>query len=354
MKTTLLISTLLVAVLMHQTSPLRSAQPPEVRYGTAVPPDVEMMYQKALTWLSTNQGKDGDWPSNINPQQGAAICGMCMMAFLASGEDPNFGKYAENLRLATRCMIVKQDSKTGYLAGHSMYHHGFGMLALAEVYGVLDEELLWIGASQTELQSKRTIGAALELAVQCATTSQKDNPYKAWRYSPQATDADTSVSGAVLMGLLASRNAGIKIPDKNIDDAIEYFKSMTTKQGDVGYSGIGAGGSANLPCIALLVYSISKRKELDQYDAVKGRVISQMDSGANNSYPEYYRYYAAQALFQADFDSWQKWNTQLIRELKTMQQPDGSFPGSMGQTYGTAMSLLSLGLNYRFLPIYER
>ncbi len=354
----LTITTCLVVICVTLAALLRPntvlGQSSEVRYGNEVPTEVRTMYDKALTWLAENQEKNGDWPSQVNPQQGAGITGMCIMAFLATGEDPNFGKYAENIRRATRCIITKQDAKTGYLDGHSMYHHGFGMLALSEVYGVIDEELLWVGATSGEESNKRTLGRALELAVECAVTSQKDNPWKAWRYSPQATDADTSVSGAVLMGLLAARNAGVKIPDENIDNAIDYFKSMTTKQGDVGYSGVGAGGSANLPCIALLVYSISKRKELDQFDSVKGRVISQMGSGSNNSYPEYYRYYAAQALFQADFDSWQKWNTQLIRELKELQQSDGSFPGSMGQTYGTAMSLLALGLNYRFLPIYER
>ena len=64
----------------------------------------------------------------------------------------------------------------------------------------------------------------------------------------------------------------------------------------------------------------------------------------------YFRYYMAQALFQGDYDSWQKWNAEKIRELKTLQRDDGSFGGN----YETGMSLLALALNYRFLPIYER
>ena len=40
--------------------------------------------------------------------------------------------------------------------------------------------------------------------------------------------------------------------------------------------------------------------------------------------------------------------------LDERQAPDGSFEGSRGEAYGTAMSLLALALNYRFLPIYER
>ena len=71
-------------------------------------------------------------------------------------------------------------------------------------------------------------------------------------------------------------------------------------------------------------------------------------------YTEYLRYYQAQALFQGDLESWEKWNKRLVRELKESQQPDGSLRGQFGPTISTSLSLLSLALNYRFLPIYER
>ena len=322
----------------------------EVRYGSEVSNDVEVIYQKGLDWLVANQSSEGDWTGSINSNEGAAITGMCVMAFLASGEDPNFGKFSDNIRRAVRVMINKQDQQTGYLHGNSMYHHGFGMLALSEVYGVVDDELLWSGASNSE--NRKLIGEALLLAVRCATTSQKNNPWHAWRYSPRTTDADTSVSGAVLMGLLAARNAGIEVPDDCIDQAIDYFQKLTSSRGEVSYTGSG-GGSPNLQAIALLVYSISQRKDIPAYQSVLPRVISNVEA-PRNSYPEYYRYYMARALFQGDYDSWQKWNTRTVKELKDAQQPDGSFQSGHGPTYGTAMSLLALGLNYRFLPIYER
>ena len=62
----------------------------------------------------------------------------------------------------------------------------------------------------------------------------------------------------------------------------------------------------------------------------------------------------AQAVFQGDFEAWEKWNRETIRILKDRQQEDGSFACSHGVAYGTSMSLLALALNYRFLPIYER
>ena len=41
---------------------------------------------------------------------------------------------------------------------------------------------------------------------------------------PNSTDADTSVTGAVLMGLLAARNAGMEVADEMIDTALEYMR----------------------------------------------------------------------------------------------------------------------------------
>jgi hypothetical protein len=69
------------------------------------------------------------------------------------------------------------------------------------------------------------------------------------------------------------------------------------------------------------------------------------------NYAEYFRYYMAQALFQVDYEAWQKWNGAKVRELHELQRDDGSINGN---AYSTGMSLLGLALNYRFLPIYER
>ncbi|WP_417848960.1 squalene--hopene cyclase [Thalassoglobus sp.] len=330
-----------------------AAQDSELRYGDEVPAEVEEVYQRGLNWLVENQSENGSWGGSQIGHGGSGnsgITGMCVMAFLASGEDPNFGKYQKNICAAVRNLIRSQDAKTGYLPG-SMYHHGFAMLGLSEVYGVLDDDLVWQG--ETDLTNKRTIGEALELAVRCAVTSQKNNQWGAWRYSPESNDADTSVSGAVLMGLLAARNAGIKVPDESIDKALEYFAKMTTKQGSVGYSGIGGGGSRNLQAISTLVLSIGHRKEIDQFAGLTRQITNNLEY-PGNSYPFYFRYYMAQALFQADFESWKKWNQLNIRQIQDMQSDSGSFRSQHGEAYGTAMSMLALALNYRFLPIYER
>jgi hypothetical protein len=332
-------------------APETAAQPPEVHIGDAVPRDVREMYDRGLKYLVQAQSERGDWPGG---QSGAGVTGMGMMCFLASGEDPNFGPYAGTIRRALRNMISEQDADTGYFGG-SMYHHGFAMLALAEAYGAVDDRNLWPSPGG---RSQRSIGQSLELAVRAAVTSQKRNGYGAWRYSPETNDADTSVAGAVLVGLLAARNAGIEVPDESIDRAVSYFVKMTSDSGQVAYSG-GLGGfdeSLARISIATLVYSKAGRKDLAQYKATLGYLTKQ---GGGSGHPghggvEYQNYYQAQALLQGDVDAWEKWNKDLVRRLKTIQQPDGSFRGAYGAPVATTLSLLALAVNYRFLPIYER
>jgi hypothetical protein len=65
-------------------------------------------------------------------------------------------------------------------------------------------------------------------------------------------------------------------------------------------------------------------------------------------------YYASQAFFHASPEAWQEWNRKNIKTLESAQNPDGSWEGQFGPTFSTAASLLSLALNYRYLPIYER
>jgi hypothetical protein len=319
------------------------AQDPALRFGGQMPPEVETIYQRGLTWLAAAQSPEGVWKG---ANEGCGVDGICLMSFLASGEDPNYGRHAATIRRAIRSMIRRQDEKTGYLPD-SMYHHGFATLALCEAYGAVDEVLLWEGEKPV-----RSLGQTLELAIRCAATSQKKNRWGGWRYSPDATDADTSVTGAVLMGLLAARNAGLEVPDETVNAALEYLRRSTGKDGSVAYSGGfgGMGGSMNLSAIAALVGAISKTKETEQYKAALQRLLENLEQRETN-YPEYNRYYMAQALFQGDFAAWQKWNDAKVREFREMQKEDGSIGSG---AYGTGMSLLALALNYRFLPIYER
>ena len=249
-----------------------------------------------------------------------------------------------------------QNAQTGHITGGghgSMYHHGFAMLALSEAYGVVNERLLWQG-SEVPVEGRRTVGQALELAVRCALTAQKKNPFGAWRYSPDSQDADTTVSGTVLMGLLGAKNAGIEVPNEAIEKALSFFKLNTMRDGNVSYQPAQSHGDGICRAsIATLVYAVAKRKDLPEYKAAAGFIRERMDQDINQ-HPFYTRYYMAQALFQSDLEAWKIWNQRTIEKLGKMQKANGSIPSPYGPAYGTGMSVLALALNYRLLPVYER
>ena len=317
----------------------------DLKYGAPIPPVHRTMYERGLSFLVAEQKRDGSW------DRGVGVTGICVMALLASGEDPNFGAYSVPVRSGVRALLDAQRERTG-LIGSTMYEHGFAMLALADCYGAVDERLL-----RTSGKTARSIGESLELAVRCAVTSQEANPFKAWRYTPDTDDADTSVSGAVLMGLLGARNAGIAVPDSSIDGAVDYFLSQTLKSGQVNYSGeIAMGKSQARSSICALVLSIAKRTDAEEFEAVQ-RFLTKTWDEPPAMWTAYTEYYRSQALFQANYAQWRRWTRRNTEYLAEIQGDDGriSIPGaSHGDAYSTGMALLSAGLNYCFLPIYER
>ena len=228
-------------------------QDPSLRFGGQIPPDVDRIYERGLAWLANAQDADGSWKGN---NEGCGVTGICLMAFLASGEDPNYGKYAENIHRAIYSIINAQDATTGYLPD-SMYHHGFGMLALSEAYGAVDESLFPSGQ-----KPPRSIAEALKLAIGCAANVAKEKQHGSMALQPGRPDADTSVSGAVLMGLLAARNAGMNVPDDVMNGAMDYMRRSTGSDGSVAYSGGFGGmeGSMNLTAMGRLRMRCRRRR----------------------------------------------------------------------------------------------
>ena len=308
-----------------------AAQDSSIRLGNEIPPEVDTIYERGLAFLSRTQSDDGTWRSRSEH----GITGICLMALLASGEDPNFGTYRHTISRSLRAIISGQDKETGFLP-NSMYHHGFAMLALDEAYGVVDEETLWDGTEGED--ERQSIAETLERAVELAVNAQRANRWGGWRYSPTSTDADTSVTGAVLMGLLACRNAGLVVPDDSIESALTYMQRNTASSGFVAYSGgIGGGGeSMARSAVATVVYAVGRKRETEEYAAVLSNISEHLDH-KESAHTHYFYYYMAQALYQGNPEAWDQWNRTNAAMLFEQQSSDGSFPGSYGEAYGTAM-----------------
>ena len=304
------------------------------RWDEVIPAQAESIYMRGLEYLAKSQDASGCWNDMVGSEPG--VVGLCVAAFLAHGEDSNNGQFSENIRLGVDYILSQQDSRTGYI-GSSMYNHAFATKALAESYGVIEDP---------------RIAVALKKAVELIIRSQKSNRCGAWRYTPGSVDADTTVTGCQLVTLFAARNAGIPVPDEVIRKGLAYLASCRGKDGSQGYTSP-SGGKPTLTAISTLCFSLAKDRDSSGYHAGVDYLKKNLDF-RDRLYPFYFEYYMSQALFHSDEVAWKEWNARNIRYLATIQSADGSFLGNQGSSFSTAGALLSLALNYRFLPIYEK
>ncbi|MGA2175280.1 MAG: prenyltransferase/squalene oxidase repeat-containing protein [Verrucomicrobiota bacterium] len=295
--------------------------------------EVDQMYLKGLRYLARTQAAEGNWPDEPRNTE-RAITALAVLSILAHGDDPNFGPYSKTVHQGLDYLLKSMDPVTGYI-GPSMYNHGFSTLALAEAYGAVDDPRL---------------GPALEKAVRLIVNAQAENSLHAWRYSPDSKDADTTVTGAQMVALLAARNGGVAVPEKVIENGLSFFRSCQTPDGGIGYISPIA-PNATRTAIGCVVFALAKEKNSP---AFKAAFAFLKNAPPDPQYPQYFLYYVSQAFFHGSPELWQSWNRDNIRSLRATQAAEGNWEGQFGATFGTAGSLLSLALNYRYLPIYER
>ncbi len=310
------------------------AQPLLERRGDPVPAEVDIIYERGLKYLSESQSDDGSWSGSSGTQPG--VVGLCVIAILGSGEDPIKGPYATHIRKGLDYIISQQNETNGYI-GSSMYNHAFASLALAEAYGMVDHP---------------KVATSLKKAVELILSAQKRNRVGAWRYSPDSRDGDTTVAGCQMVTLFAAQNAGIAVPQDALKKGLTYIKNNRGNNGSFGYTS-GSSGKPTLTAIGVLCLSFANEDDTKSYELS----VSYLKENLNyrdRSYPYYFEYYMSQALFHADLETWNEWNARNIRYMGTIQSADGSFPGNHGPAFSTAGALLSLAVNYRFLPKYER
>lgn len=329
MKKAPILLTVLLACCMA-AAPQNAAAQSSMRTSSPVPPQVELMYVKGLRYLQNAQKTDGTYDGTYGQEPG--IIGFCLMSVLAHGDDPNTGPYATMVRRCVNYILSKQNRGSGYI-GDSMYNHGFATLALAEAYGMVRDD---------------RIGPALRKAVALTLTAQKKNKTGGWRYSPESTDADSTVTGCQIVSLFAARNAGIPVPDEAFERGLKYMASCRDKKGAYGYTGP-AGPRVTLTAIGSLTLSLARLKTDPSFKdslAYLKKNLNYRDS----SYPFYFEYYMSQALFHADQEVWKEWNYKNMRYLGASQAPNGSWLSDHSAAYSTSAALLSLALNYRFYP----
>lgn len=315
---------------------------------------IDLSIDRALEFLANTQNKtDGSWTAGRSGKS-VAVSSLAVMAFLSAGHVPGEGKYAQVIERGVR-WVISQQQPNGLLAndgGHEMYHHGIASLMLAEVCGMVDRDMA------------REVRRALEKAIAIILKAQRTDRVHGggWRYRVEhVAGSDLSVSGWQIMALRAARNLGCDIPADTIVKAVDYIKrSQDSRTGGFRYMPY---AYVTVPCTGTAVLAL----ELCGKDEHKSNAVLRGAAHLirNENLPRwgsghffYGIYYGAQATFQVGGNYWTTYRTRLHKLLLDNQSSSGSWSGGNDAIYGanycTAMAILALTVEYRFLPIYQR
>jgi len=320
-------------------------------HAQAPPKDKDRLEQsvdKALVFLSTMQESDGSW--QVHGQKSPAVTSLAVMAFLSAGHVPDEGPYGEAITKGIRWVLSRQQSNGVFVSGAGMdgYHHGISTLMLAEVVGMTDAKLA------RELRPK------LEKAVSVILVGQATQPnaYQGgWRYMIPSHDADISVTGWQLLALRAAKNLGCDIPAERIDLALAFI--LRCRDASTGGFCYTPGGRVTMACTGTSVLSLelAGKEHRHSREALQaGSYILKHPPRWGDEHFSYTVYYCSQATFQLGNNYWNFYRPQLHKVLFDYQQQNGAWNCSsgIGPTYATAMAVLALTVEYRYLPIYQR
>jgi hypothetical protein len=318
-----------------------------------ITPKAQQTIKKALDYLASTQTEDGNW--NGTPDAVAyptVMASLAGMAFLAHGDTPSRGPYAENIR-RTEQFIIGNARPSGIITSpaedgsRSMYGHGFSLLFLSEVYGM-----------ETDMRTHDTLKKVIQNAIKLTAAGQSGAG--GWTYVPGEGD-EGSVTVTQMQGLRAASNAGFNVPKGTVAAAVKYLEACKTPEGGIEYS-LGSGGG---PRLAISAAAIATLYNAGQYDSKLADdclnfVVKQFDmtrgQWAKGTGHEFYTHlYASQAFYQAGDKYWDAYFPQTRDQLISMQNGNGSWDGDgIGPVYGSAIGAIILQLPYKFLPIYQR
>jgi hypothetical protein len=310
------------------------------------------------------------------------VTGFCVLAFMAHGHIPGEGDYGERLEQATDFILScqKQNGLVTLLGPDgpritaenvpipigepAAYNHAIASLTLAEVYGMSKSD------DTKPLQNAIAKAIAATLQLQRRPT---DLPADrgGWRYITDdgVHDSDLSMTGWQLMFLRSARNAGFDVPQEPIDDAIKYVRRTFNARinrfayttGENSHASRGMAGAGILALAHAGFHDSSEAQSSGQW--LLRNNFDEYNVG-NKHWADRYHYSlfnATQAMYQLGGDYWKQFFPRTVSALLANQRPDGSWDAerlprdrAFGNSYTTALVVLSLGAPNQFLPIFQR
>jgi hypothetical protein len=309
--------------------------------------DTQRAIEDGLKFLARERHKDGYWrASGGSGEYPVAMTGLAGLAIIASGSTPTRGPHAKDVRMAVR-YVLSQQQPNGLFAAtseepRSMYGHGFGMLFLAQAYGM-----------EEDTKRQREIARRLQKGIELTARSQSRDG--GWLYTPNSMGDEGSVTVTQIQALRACRNAGLHVPKATIDRAISYIERSQNPDGGISYSVRQRGSRPAISAAACAV--LYNAGAYDSPMAEKCFKYTWKTCKPRSSHGHYFytQLYMSQAVWQKGDKYWKEYYPKIRQQMLALQQGNGSWKGDgVGTTYGTAIALLILQLPYNHLPILSR
>ena len=315
-----------------------------------------------LKWLQSIQRTDGSWSfgdvgeAGTPGQMGTTDVGatsLALLCMLGGGHThktpgPYQNTVAKGLVWLQQSGIhsaAGTDMRGTYQGNSGMYVQGLATICLCE-------------ASAMERGDRELLRIALEATRFIEKCQGRDG---GWRYRPRDRRGDTSVVGWQVMALQSAKAGGISVRPSTFSDAKKFLNSVEANDGVYyGYMRPEVRRPTTTAVGLLCRMYLGWRRDKPQLK--KGvAYLSEVGPGREDIY---YNYYATQVLYHWGGDLWDKWNRQMREHLVATQIKAGPGAGSWdvtdphgyagGRLYQTALSVLTLEVYYRHLPLYRR
>ncbi len=324
----------------------------------------EAAVNSGLKWLKNHQNEDGSWNFNhIHPECGdsctspgtlssntVGATSLALLCFVGAGNTHEKGDYQEEVQAGLAFLNQKyleadvQGDMRGASGNSGMYVQGIATILLCEVYGLT--------------RDRKFRKVAQECVDFILEAQHPENG--GWRYRLQQPDGDTSVVGWQVMALTSARMAGLTVPGRAKVRAERFLNSVQLEEGAY-YGYVRPEKKASTTSIGLLCRMYYGWDASKPAMKVGVEYLERLGPANDN---QYFNYYATQVLHHWGGPKWKKWNNVMREQLVTTQVKTGHAAGSWaprdphsrsgGRLYSTCLSILTLEVYYRHLPLYQR
>lgn len=335
------------------------------RLGTAAPASFE---KGCAALVSRQHADDGSWggddvtvESSHKSDYPVAISSLAYLALMTVAPNDQEALRARQASLSFILDTIEDGNmkntrdNTPKVHERNVWSQGFSLFVLSRV----------LDSDDVAEASKATIRARIaEMVAALAKTQQKDG---GWTYDKGVSES--FLTSTLLIGLQATRTAGIPVPDALIDGPRQFISGQSNPGNYVAYQGlpkkldesgkvrdsIGRSVQLELALIETGAGSIERLTQaIDTYFQFRDRVdrVRDLEKGCHQRpymigtfYCFFGYFYLAQALEVVGGETRDKYLPVLREHFLGLQKADGHWIDSRdhcGESYGTAMGLLIL------------